>query len=42
MDERLTVISEAPKKQLTFADLQALPSSDSVGKVPQNPLKKSN
>ena len=42
MDERLTLISEAPKKQLTFADLQALPSSDSVGKVPQNPLKKSN
>ena len=40
MDERLTIISEEPKKQLTFADLQAIPSSESNGKIPVNPLKK--
>jgi hypothetical protein len=40
MDERLSLISEAPQKQLTFADLQAIPSSDNNGNIPKNPLKK--
>tara|TARA_B100001250_G_C19792340_1_gene787107 strand:+ start:983 stop:2134 length:1152 start_codon:yes stop_codon:yes gene_type:complete len=39
MDERLTIMSESPKEQLTFADLQALPSGDNSGKIPKNPLK---
>jgi hypothetical protein len=39
MDERLTVMNEAPAKQLTFADLQALPSSKNSGKIPKNPIK---
>ena len=39
MDERLTVMNEAPAKQLTFADLQALPSSKNKGKIPKNPIK---
>ena len=39
MDERLTIISEAPAKQLTFADLQALPKSQNDGIIPKNPMK---
>ena len=39
MDERLAQISEVPQKQLTFADLQAIPRSENNGKIPQNPLK---
>ena len=39
MDERLTVMNEAPTKQLTFADLQALPTSKNKGKIPKNPIK---
>ena len=39
MDERLTVLNEAPAKQLTFADLQALPTSKNSGKIPKNPIK---
>jgi len=39
MDERLTVMNEAPTKQLTFADLQSLPSSKNSGNIPKNPLK---
>ena len=39
MDERLTIMNESPKEQLTFADLQALPSGDNSGKIPKNPLK---
>ncbi len=38
MDERLTVMNESPTKQLTFADLQAIPSSQNSGKIPENPL----
>ena len=38
MDERITVMSEAPTKQLTFADLQALPTSKNSGNIPKNPL----
>ena len=38
MDERLTVMNEAPTKQLTFADLQAIPSSKNSGNIPKNPL----
>ena len=40
MDERLTLISEEPARQMTFADLQSVPSSESNGKIPSNPLKK--
>jgi len=39
MDERLTVMNDAPTKQLTFADLQALPTSKNSGKIPKNPIK---
>ena len=38
MDERITVMNEAPAKQLTFADLQALPTSKNSGNIPKNPL----
>jgi len=40
MDERLAQISELPQKQLTFADLQAIPKSENNGNIPANPLKK--
>ena len=36
MDERLTVMNEAPTKQLTFADLQALPTSKNKKKASTN------
>ena len=39
MDERITVMNEAPTKQLTFADLQSLPPSKNRGIIPKNPLK---
>ena len=39
MDERITVMNEAPTKQLTFADLQSLPPSKNRGTIPKNPLK---
>ncbi|MDE0857685.1 MAG: hypothetical protein OSA38_03860 [Candidatus Poseidoniaceae archaeon] len=38
MQERLTTLNEAPPDQLTFADLQALPSSEHKGSIPDNPL----
>ena len=40
MDERLAQISEQPQKQLSFADLQAIPSSENNGNIPSNPMKK--
>jgi hypothetical protein len=40
MDERLAQISEEPQMQLTFADLQSMPSSENSGNVPSNPMKK--
>ena len=40
MDERLAQISEEPQIQLTFADLQAIPSSENGGNIPSNPMKK--
>ena len=40
MDERLAQISEEPQMQLTFADLQSIPSSENSGNVPSNPMKK--
>jgi len=40
MDERLALLSEEPQRQLSFADLQAIPSGENSGKVPSNPMKK--
>ena len=40
MDERLAQLSEEPQRQLSFADLQAIPSGENSGKVPSNPMKK--
>jgi len=40
MDERLAQIAEQPQKQLSFADLQAIPSSENNGNIPSNPMKK--
>jgi hypothetical protein len=38
MKERLSGLSVAPIEQLSFADLQELPSSEHRGKIPENPL----
>jgi len=38
MKERLHTLSKAPIEQLSFADLQELPASESRGKIPENPL----
>ena len=38
MKERLNTLSEVSIEQLSFADLQDLPSSENRGKIPDNPL----
>ena len=38
MKERLSTLNDAPIEQLSFADLQELPSSENRGKIPDNPL----
>ena len=38
MKERINKLNEAPIVQLSFADLQELPSSENRGKIPENPL----
>ena len=38
MGERMNKILEAPIEQLSFADLQELPSSEHRGKMPENPI----
>ncbi|MBT59954.1 MAG: hypothetical protein CMA63_00185 [Euryarchaeota archaeon] len=38
MGERMNRMLEAPVEQLSFADLQELPSSEHRGKIPDNPL----
>lgn len=38
MKERLNTLSEVSIEQLSFADLQELPSSENRGKIPDNPL----
>jgi hypothetical protein len=38
MKERLTTLNDTSPEQLTFADLQALPTSEHKGTIPDNPL----
>ena len=38
MKERMNGLNQAPIEQLSFADLQELPSSENRGKIPENPL----
>ncbi|MBL6885424.1 hypothetical protein N9C12_00210 [Candidatus Poseidoniaceae archaeon] len=38
MKERMNGLTNAPIEQLSFADLQELPSSEHRGKIPENPL----
>ena len=38
MKERMHGLNQAPIEQLSFADLQELPSSENRGKIPENPL----
>jgi uncharacterized coiled-coil protein SlyX len=39
MEERLNIIEETNAQQMSFEDLQNLPSGTSKGKAPSNPLK---
>jgi hypothetical protein len=38
MKERMSGLTNSPIEQLSFADLQELPSSEHRGKIPENPL----